>query len=129
MNVHLATPRNIISDLLHRSINWRSIRLFRENKSLQTSLLKTWADNQPQFIMAGDFNMTLNESLYHDDFSSYQNAIDEAGFGLNYTKYTSWHGVRIDHVLSSNNIIINSAKVMPSLGGDHRAVITTFSLP
>ena len=129
MNVHLETPRPIISGLLHSSVNWREIKLFRENKSLESSLISAWASSQQQFIMAGDFNMTANESLYRDYFSSFQNALDTRGLGLNYTKYTAWHGVRIDHVLTSNNMTIETSEVMPSLGGDHRAVVTTFTLP
>lgn len=129
MNVHLETPRPILFDLLHLSIDWRAVKIFHENKSLQTSLLTTWASSQPYFVMAGDFNMTTNESLYHDYFSSFKNSIDEAGFGINYTKFTAWHGVRIDHILTSNNIKVENAKVTPSLGGDHRAIVSTINLP
>jgi len=128
MNLHLETPRTILSDLMSFSINWRYIKTFRENKELQASMITAWANSQTQFIMAGDFNMTTNESLYEDYFSFYQNAIDEAGFGINYTKFTSLHGVRIDHVLTSRNIETKSAKAMPSLGGDHRAILTSIVL-
>jgi endonuclease/exonuclease/phosphatase (EEP) superfamily protein YafD len=129
MNVHLETPRHILSELIGLSINMRNIENFRENKSLEASMLSTWASSQSNFVMAGDFNMTTNESLYRDYFYSYQNALSIAGLGANYTKYTSWHGVRIDHTLASSNINFERADVMPSLGGDHRAVVTIISLP
>ncbi len=129
MNVHLETPRHLLSDLMGLSITMKNIESFRENKSLEASMLTAWASSQSNFVMAGDFNMTTNESLYRDYFSVYKNALDTAGLGINYTKYTSWHGVRIDHTLTSNNITIEQADVMPSLGGDHRAIMTVISLP
>lgn len=129
MNVHLETPRSILSDLLGLAFDWQEVKRFRENKSLETALISTWASSQPYFVMAGDFNMTIDESLYNDYFSSFQNAIDTAGFGINFTKYTSWHGVRIDHVLASNHITFSKAKVLSSLGGDHRAILTEIVLP
>lgn len=129
MNVHLETPRHILSELIGLSINMRNIENYRENKSLEASMLSTWASSQSNFVMAGDFNMTINESLYRDYFYSYQNALNIAGLGANYTKYTSWHGVRIDHTLASSNMSFERADVMPSLGGDHRAVVTVISLP
>ncbi|WP_426357628.1 endonuclease/exonuclease/phosphatase family protein [Pseudocolwellia sp. HL-MZ19] len=129
MNVHLETPRPILSDLIGLSINMRDIESFRENKSLEASMITTWASSQSNFVMTGDFNMTTNERLYRDYFYSYQNAFNTAGLGVNYTKYTSWHGVRIDHTLASNNMTIERADVMPSLGGDHRAIVTIISLP
>lgn len=129
MNVHLETPRHILSVLLGLSIDWQGITKFRDNKSLEASLISKWASSQPYFVMSGDFNMTTNESLYRDYFLSFKNALDTVGFGFNYTKYTSWHGVRIDHVLTSDNIQIERAEVMPSLGGDHRAIVINIALP
>jgi len=129
MNVHFETPRSILSDLLGLAFDWQEVERFRENKSLETALISSWASSQPYFVMAGDFNMTVDESLYKDYFLSFQNAIDMAGLGINFTKYTSWHGVRIDHVLASKNITFSKAKVLSSLGGDHRAILTEIVLP
>lgn len=129
MNVHLETPRSILSDLLGLTVNWDEVQKLRDNKTLEASLISQWASTQAGFVLAGDFNMTTNESLYKDYFSSFQNTLDTVGLGVNFTKYTSWHGVRIDHVLTSNNIMIEEASVMPSLGGDHRAIVTILALP
>lgn len=129
MNLHLETPRHILSPLLNLHIDWRGIENFYDKKLLQTSLLNTWAMSQSSFVMSGDFNMTTSESLYKKRFSNVKNAFNLAGFGFNFTKYTAWHGVRIDHLLTSFNIDIISATTMPSLGGDHRAISVIIDLP
>lgn len=129
MNLHLETPRSIIMGLLSRYINWSDIDVFHEKKILQTTLIKAWADAEPYFVMAGDFNMTVNERLFQHQFSSYQNALSKVGVGVVYTKYTSWHGIRIDHVLASTQILIHQAEVLSGIGGDHRSTVTQLSLP
>lgn len=79
-------------------------------------------------VLGGDFNVPVESDFYRDYWSSFQNALSLQGHGLCYTKYTRFHGVRIDHVLADENWIIRSAQVGPALGGDHRPVIVDLSL-
>ena len=123
LNLHLETPRSIITAALHRQFNSFDILDFYQKKALQSSMLNEWMRQRPKFVAAGDFNMPVEESTYQKYFSRFQNAISAAGNGINYTKYTSWHGVRIDHVITSNSVEVINARVLPSTMGDHRIVL------
>lgn len=79
-------------------------------------------------LVGGDFNVPAESAFYHDYWSNYQNALSLQGIGLCYTKYTRWHGVRIDHLLADARWTVESAKVGPDLGGDHRPVSAVFNL-
>jgi endonuclease/exonuclease/phosphatase family metal-dependent hydrolase len=129
MNLHLETPRHILSDALHLNVNWSAIKEFNEKKSTQSQLIETWLAGQSGFVMAGDFNMTVEEQLFQKHFSQFKSAVEEGANGVAYTKYTKWHGVRIDHVLVSDDLRIEDTRILPSVGGDHRAILTTIILP
>lgn len=83
---------------------------------------------QTPTLIAGDFNVPIESAFYRDYWSDYQNALSLKGWGLCYTKYTRMHGVRIDHLLADANWTVQSAKVGPDLGGDHRPVSVVLSL-
>ncbi len=129
MNIHLETPRNILSNVINLQIDWHEVSAFNDKKSIQSTLIEAWVDGQDQFIIAGDFNMTKEEQLFKQYFSKYTSVIEEAANGITYTKYTSWHGVRIDHILISDQLNVSKTKVLSSVGGDHRAILTTIILP
>lgn len=74
-------------------------------------------------VLAGDFNIPHESYFYRKLWSSYRNAFSEAGRGFGYTKFTRFHGVRIDHVLLSPHWTVMNADIGPGLGGDHRPVI------
>jgi len=79
-------------------------------------------------VLAGDFNVPVDSPFYRDYWQSFQNALSLRGRGLCYTKFTRFHGVRIDHVLADERWWIERAEVGPSLGGDHRPVIVNLRL-
>ncbi len=79
-------------------------------------------------VIAGDFNTPVESVYFREPWSDYQNAFSEVGKGLGYTKYTRFHGIRIDHVLADHHWRVDAATVGPDLGGDHRPVIVTLSL-
>lgn len=84
--------------------------------------------SETPILIGGDFNVPSESAFYRDDWSDYQNALSLKGLGLCYTKYTRLHGVRIDHLLADARWIVDSAKVGPDLGGDHRPVSVVFGL-
>jgi len=75
-------------------------------------------------IVGGDFNVPCESAYYRDYWHEYRNAYAEAGIGFGYTKYTRYHGIRIDHLLVNDDWSVIQSLVGPSLGGDHRPVIT-----
>ncbi len=92
-----------------------------------TELRSTSQDHST--VVAGDFNVPIESSFYRDYWHPFQNALSQRGVGLCYTKYTRFHGVRIDHVLAERQWQIRTAEVGPDLGGDHRPVIVELQLP
>ena len=74
-------------------------------------------------VIGGDFNMPVEGDGYRRHWGAYRNAFTEAGSGFGYTKYTRWHGVRIDHVLTDEGWTPRTAWAGPALGGDHRPLV------
>ncbi|WP_169720205.1 endonuclease/exonuclease/phosphatase family protein [Aliagarivorans taiwanensis] len=127
-NVHLATPRPVLETLLNLSPDPQMASSHHEKRRLQASFLSSWAKQNQPVIVGGDFNMSEQDTLYREFFSGFGNAIDQAGSAVNYTKYTSWHGTRIDHVLFGEDFRANQAEALEAIGGDHRAVLAALSL-
>jgi vancomycin resistance protein VanJ len=74
-------------------------------------------------IIAGDFNVPVESVYYRDYWAGFRNAQSDAGFGLGYTKFTRFHGVRIDHLLINERWSVLRSEVGNDFGGDHRPVI------
>jgi len=128
-NVHLPTPRSTLAALIHGLVDEQEFQDLHFTRNMQTSLLASWAKQQDYYIAAGDFNMSVQENIYQRYLSTERNAINQVGSGINYTKYTSWHGIRIDHVLSSANLSFSTAQVVNSVGGDHRPLLVNLHIP
>ena len=125
-NVHLPTVRRVFS-------NYRKFDDIHSSRVISASILNQWASMKQNVIIAGDFNMTVADNLYQRNFTEYQNAITDYGIGFNITfdyiyKGFTIPGVRVDHILFSSEYIIEQASVLDSLGGDHRPVLSTFTL-
>ncbi|WP_221074643.1 endonuclease/exonuclease/phosphatase family protein [Agarivorans aestuarii] len=128
-NIHMDTPRPTINALIYRSFEPEAFNNLHFARNMQASLVASWAKQQTSYIAAGDFNMTVQENLYQRHLAGLNNGIDLVGSGINYTKYTSWHGARIDHVLASTDLGFASARVLDSVGGDHRPITASLALP
>src|SRR5439155_5647959 len=74
-------------------------------------------------LLAGDFNLPVESAIYRRSWSSFSNAFSTAGLGWGHTKLTSWHGVRIDHVLAGPGWQFRRCWVGPDVGSDHRPLI------
>jgi len=125
-NVHLPTVRRAFS-------NFTQFDNVHSSRSISSSILNEWSSSKKNVIIAGDFNMTVTDNLYRRNFIQYQNAITDFGFGFNNTfdyKYRGFSipGVRVDHILFSEEFVIEKAHVIESLGGDHRPVLSKFTL-
>jgi len=79
-------------------------------------------------VIAGDFNVPVESVYYRNYWCEYQNAFSQVGTGFGHTKYTRFHGVRIDHVLADSSWNVASATVAAGFGGDHRPVLVELSL-
>jgi vancomycin resistance protein VanJ len=130
--VHLPTPREGLEALVHRNRRFleimateRQIRQTASNAASDFLLRRLGVD-----IVAGDFNMPVESGIYKEYWGETTNAFSVAGWGRGHTKFTRWHGVRIDHILIANpGVGAIQAYVGPDVGSDHRPVFAELALP
>jgi endonuclease/exonuclease/phosphatase (EEP) superfamily protein YafD len=96
--------------------------------------LDRWcADRQSgPVIIAGDFNATLDHSVFRSAITGCADAAEQAGEGLTgtwTTHWPEWLGPQIDHVLVTGGITAETLSVHEVPGSDHRAVLTRLRLP
>ena len=127
-NVHFETPRSVLMGLIYRFFDFTLANSIESNREFEAELISLWSKNKSRVLIAGDFNMPQDENIYQRNLSHLNNAIGTKGIGFNDTKLTSWHGVRIDHILYSDDFKLQSVEVIDAINGDHRPVFATFSL-
>lgn len=129
-NLHLPTPRPGIEAAIHSKFtNFGELRTILPLQAKASKTVRDWVGDPPGlFVIAGDFNMPVESQLYRRDWGTFQNAFSEAGRGWGGTKTTSWHSVRIDHILSGSAFHIRRSFEGPDLGSDHRPMIADLTL-
>ena len=83
-------------------------------------------------IIAGDFNATLDHSVFRSAITGCADAAEQTGEGLAATwptRWPRWLGPQIDHVLVTGGITAETLSVHDVPGSDHRAVVTRLRLP
>jgi endonuclease/exonuclease/phosphatase (EEP) superfamily protein YafD len=102
--------------------------------SSDLSTLNRWCENREAgpVIVAGDFNATLDHSVFRSAITGCTDAAERAGEGLVATwpsRAPRWLGAQIDHVLVTGGITAETLSVHDIPGSDHRAVLTRLLLP
>jgi endonuclease/exonuclease/phosphatase (EEP) superfamily protein YafD len=96
------------------------------------SLVSQWCSDPRPAIIAGDFNATLDHSVFSSAMAGCGDAAAQRGQGLTPTWPTwlpSWLGPQIDHVLATEPIVAETFEVRELAGSDHRAVLTRLRIP
>lgn len=128
--VHLETPRHGLNEVRHAP--WLAADAMRRNMERRRFDSQAASRFAAEFagpsIVAGDFNMPVESHFYQQDWSGWQNAFSQGGWGLGHTKLLRVYGVRIDHILLSPHWRVTSARVGPDLGGDHLPVVADLAL-
>lgn len=124
-SVHLETVRRGVEPVLnHGATGLVRMRRNARLRDLESRIVSEWiARANAPVVVAGDFNLTSDSAIYRSHWSGWSNAFETAGRGFGYTKFTSWWGARIDHVLYDNAWHAVSATTGPDLGSDHRPVV------
>jgi endonuclease/exonuclease/phosphatase (EEP) superfamily protein YafD len=125
-NVHLPSVRRAFNNL-------SNVNVIHENRTIATSIINEWASSKESVVIAGDFNTSIIDPLYRQNFSMYKNAISAKGHGFNNTidyKYRGFSvsGIRVDHILLSQQFSIKKAVVLETTGGDHYPILSKVSL-
>jgi vancomycin resistance protein VanJ len=128
--LHLETVREGLEAVIYGK--WRGIPDLRANIALRTAeseAASRWvAQSRRPVLVAGDFNLPVDSVIYQKSWSWLTNAFSQAGMGFGYSKFTRWHGVRIDHVLGGPGWRCRRCWVAPDIGSDHRPVIAEMVL-
>jgi endonuclease/exonuclease/phosphatase (EEP) superfamily protein YafD len=95
-------------------------------------LVSQWCAGPQPTIIAGDFNATLDHSVFRSASAGCGDAAAQRGQGLTPTWPTwlpSWLGPQIDHVLATDPIVAETFEVREIAGSDHRAVLARLRIP
>jgi vancomycin resistance protein VanJ len=126
LNVHLGTIRGGLEAL--GAQQWRALPQFaynREESALESRAARerTRGGTAP-IVVAGDFNLPVESAIYRANWGDLRNAFSSCGRGFGHTKFTSLFGIRIDHVLTSDQWRCADARVLSSpYGGDHAPLV------
>jgi len=137
--VHLYSPRIGLEEVLNpltiadpaRSLTLRTETVWRRRESED---LTAWIDGfDGPTIVAGDFNLPTDSTIYQSCWSSFTNAFNVAGLGFGSTKIcqTRWaaYGLRIDHVLfSATRYACRRCWIGPDIGSDHRPLLADIDI-
>jgi len=128
-NVHFETPRDGVEAIIEEQAEGLSdMKEVTAMQQAEANMISDWIMSHERVLVAGDFNMLVNNPLYKKFWSSLTNAFSKKGFGFGYTKYTSFYGARIDHLLTDNHWKIIGAQVGPDINGDHRPLLVDIAL-
>lgn len=131
--VHLPSPRYGLQHIIDRKtgVNLTKSDLLvketenRERVSLEVQRIIT-SQSLPQ-IIAGDFNMPVESTIYRRFWSNFANAFSKTGYGYGWSEWVSVRGipvgVRIDHILTGKGLTPLLSKVGPDIGSDHLPLI------
>lgn len=129
-NLHLETPREGLAALRYADRSAGSV-IDKEIilRNIESSRARQWVDQgEGPRLVAGDFNTPGESVIFRNHWGDLTDAFARAGFGFGYTKFTTFIGVRIDHILADERWIVRRSRVLPDYGSDHRPVLAELEL-
>jgi vancomycin resistance protein VanJ len=124
-NVHIASVREGLQEVL--------LDPFRGPAELCANTELRWRESDAAshwvgqvdgpMLLAGDFNLPCESAIYRRYWSQFSDAFSSAGMGWGYTKFTRWHGIRIDHILAGPGWRFRRCWVGRDVHSDHRPII------
>ncbi len=132
--VHLETPREALQEYMDLSTIpslGDQTRANMAQRELESTLAREWifAGEDLPTIVAGDFNLPVESAIYRRHWADLHNAFSRSGFGTGYSKQTRFWGSRIDHILTTADIVTRDAWIAEGIGSDHLPVFADLSLP
>lgn len=132
--VHLETPRDALDNYGDLSTIPTLGNVTRENmaqRDWESRVARQWIfrDDALPTIVAGDFNLPTESAIYDRHWGDLRNAFSRSGFGMGVTKQTRRWGIRIDHILTTGEIVTDRTAVGRAVGSDHLPFLADLSLP
>lgn len=131
--VHMPTARYGLENILNRETGLDITKtgyLTAETQNrlhVSQSIRNVIKSQTLPLIIAGDFNMPVESSIYRQHWSSLDNAFYKTGRGFGWTSYSTTKKIpiplRIDHILTGNGIKTSACAIGPDIGSDHRPII------
>jgi vancomycin resistance protein VanJ len=127
--VHLPSPRYGLTSILDRHTFLNLSRRYlleqetvnRQQTSQQVERLASAA--RLPVLVAGDFNMPPDSSIYRRYWNRYSNAFTNRGFGYGFTAHETIRGLeigaRLDHILAGEGLTPRRCRLGPDVGSDH----------
>ncbi len=130
INLHLSTPRQALVTAIEKQFSASmTVEGNIADRRRETEIISRFAEGiDDPLLLAGDFNMTTDSSIYRAHWGGLTDAFSVGGFGFGYTFYTRWARFRIDHILGGAGWRCRSAWVGPDIGSPHRPVIADMEL-
>lgn len=99
--LHLETPRKGFEG--ERGYDFGRLSGNTEIRAIESRRASRFVRDGPApHLVAGDFNMPVESSLWHESWRRFHDAWDDAGLGFGWTRNNGKIRVRIDHVLSES---------------------------
>jgi vancomycin resistance protein VanJ len=125
-SVHLASPHAVFRNVLSLSPRGPArLAINIRQRLLEATKLRRGSDDDT--ILAGDFNLPRDSTIYRRQLAGFTDAFTAAGLGWGITYYSHWTKVRIDHVLTGKNWHCDRCWVGPAVGSPHHPVIADLS--
>lgn len=122
--MHLETPRKGLEQLRYGGTKISAMERNVLVRDIGSRRLSRWFHEQADsLLIAGDFNMPVESTIYRSYWRDCNNAFSRVGDGFGWTRVLPHFAIRIDHVLSCGGWRALSARVGPDLGSDHRPLI------
>lgn len=143
-NVHQTSPRRSLTELRPWSLltgsgveTVKQETTLRDVEALKTRAFTQLDDPGMPRIIAGDFNMPNDSSLFQTHWGDLLDAYATAAVGYGYTSpcqtknvwpnNTPW--AQVDHILASHHWQVERCWIGKSGGSDHRLIAAQFRLP
>ncbi len=122
--LHMESPRDALSRA--RYFDFSRLQANTGFRSIDSNVSSRWVDRSaPGLIVIGDFNITVESTIYKRDWGDFTNAFSAAGSGFGHTMFAGRHRVRIDHVLTGDQLQATSARVLRGYPSEHQPVVVT----
>jgi len=136
--VHLPSPRYGLAGVLDRktllSPGRAGLIAEQEGERLQQAeaAAQLARDISMPLVLAGDFNMPTDSTIYRKSWAAFRNAFSWSGFGFGHTMRPAirgWrYGIRIDHILAGRDWRPRRCWVGPDVGSEHLPLVADLVL-
>lgn len=138
-SVYLPSPRYGLQHILDRQIGINPTKIdlliaqTENRRTVSQNVRNALQVNGHPFVLAGDFNMPVESSIYQEVWADLKNAFCARGRGYGWSFRDSALFIpiqgRIDHILAGNGVIPVTCEIGPDVGSDHLPVIADILIP